>query len=108
MILSSVTLVAGLVLGAVGPWLQKMAKKMPPGDMALVLQLASLAVPLIERQFPALRGAQKLGKAVDVLNGWLRSRGIRITAQELEAAVEKAWAGFEASGEAASYKKKTA
>jgi len=107
-ILSTITLGTGLMLGLVGPWLRKLTKNIPPRDISLVLQLASVAVPLIERQFPALGGGKKLAKAVEMLSAWLVSRGIHLTTQELEGAVEKAWAEFEASGQAASYKKKRA
>jgi len=65
---------------------------------ALLASLAAAAVPHIERQFPGLPGVQQFYRAVDQVVEWLGERKIRVTTQEIEAEIQRAYASAKASG----------
>ena len=102
-ILSLVTALTGLLLGIVAPWWKQLLARLPQRDVAIVRDLAAIVVPLVERQFPQLAGTEKLVRATRLVNMWLASRRLKLTASEIEAAIEKAWVEFEASGQAKAY-----
>lgn len=103
-LLSGITIVAGLILGALQPWVRKIEKKIPDQELSVLMKLAEIVVPLVEREFPALKGAEKLAEAIDMVQGWLSERGIHLKGKEVEGSIERAWSQFEAGGQAAAYK----
>lgn len=103
-ILSGVTLILGYLLRHyLGPELKKIEAAIPASDLSILKELAAIVVPLVQRQFGALSGAERMTHAISLVTGWLSARGISITASEVEAAIEKAWADFTASGQSKSY-----
>lgn|GEM_PF-5057644 len=110
-ILSLITALTGLLLGLVTPLWKQLLARLPQRDLTIVRDLATLVVPLVEREFPQLVGAEKLARATRLVNTWLSRRGLRLTASEIEAAIEKSWLEFETSGQSKAYasrKKKSA
>ena len=60
--------------------------------------LASSAVPFIERAYGELGGAAKMAKAVAFVNAELTRLHIPLSAADIEAAIERAYAEAKASG----------
>jgi NhaP-type Na+/H+ or K+/H+ antiporter len=102
--LAAASIAAGFALGWLGPWLTRLERRLPPADVELLRELAAFAVPLIERRFPELAGAEKLAQAVRLVTDAVRRRGLSAAAEEVEAAVERAWAEAEASGRLTVYR----
>lgn len=108
-ILSGITLLVGFLLRHyLAPLFKKIEAQIPAADLAVLKELASFVVPLVERSLPLATGAAKMAKAVELVVGWLNARGINITLTEIEAAIEKAYADFVASGQQKVYANKTA
>ncbi|MHB1937051.1 MAG: phage holin, LLH family [Acidobacteriaceae bacterium] len=99
-ILSGITLVVGFLLRHFfGPELKKIEAAIPAADLSILKELAAIVVPLVERSLPLATGAEKMARAIDLVLGWLKARGINITITEIEAAIEKAYADFVTSGQ---------
>lgn len=70
--------------------------------------MAAAVVPFVERMFPQLAGADKMSKAVEIVDHWLTQKGIPLSAQDIESAIEKAWAEAKTSGLLSPYVKPAA
>lgn len=100
LLLDLVYVVSLAAIGAAASWFRA---NTTAAQRALLGALAAIAVPFVEREFPTLSGAMKAAKAVSLVLEWLRRRGIAMTLQEIEAAVEAAYAEAEKSGILAVY-----
>lgn len=72
---------------------------------AILTTLAEAAIPFIERAFPALDGPAKMQEAIAWVNNELTKLGIPLSAADIEAALEKAYADAKAKGILAVYAK---
>lgn len=104
--LAAASALAGFALGWFGPWFRRVEGRLPPADVTLLKELATLAVPLVERRFPELAGAEKLAQAVRLVAAAIRRRGLAAALEEVEAAVEEAWSQYESSGRLAVYRRR--
>jgi hypothetical protein len=100
LLLDLVYVVSLVAIGAAASWFRAHTTAV---QRALLGELAAAAVPFVEREFRTLSGAMKAAKAVSIVLVWLRKRGIAITLQEVEAAVEAAYAQAEKNGILAVY-----
>lgn len=67
-------------------------------ERATLASLADAAVPWVEKAFPTLPGVQQFSAAVAQAQKWLAARGISITASEVEAEVQRAYAQAKVNG----------
>lgn len=67
-------------------------------ERATLSALADAVVPWVEKAFPTLPGAQQFTAAVAQAQKWLAARGIAITASEVEAEVQRAYAQAKVNG----------
>lgn len=68
----------------------KEAEKIKAEAQALAV-LARKAVPLVARLLPNADGATKMSKAIALVNSWVEGK-LHVSVQEIEAALEDAWA----------------
>jgi len=67
-------------------------------ERAVIAELATVAISLIEQEFPTLDGPAKLQAAIKFVDDQLTRLHIPISAEEVEAAIERAYAEAKAAG----------
>lgn len=67
-------------------------------ERTMLSDMASTVVPYVERVFADLAGSEQMKTAVSMVDAWLKTRDVPITAEEIEAAIEKAYADAKRTG----------
>ncbi|MHB1870872.1 MAG: hypothetical protein ACYCT1_08460 [Steroidobacteraceae bacterium] len=65
---------------------------------AILAGLADAVVPWLEKEYPALPGADQFNQGVSTVLTWLRARGITIHRTEVAAEIQRAYAQAKANG----------
>ncbi len=86
-----------LVTGHALPWLRT---RVGVERLELLTLVAQEAYALVEARAPQLTaaGRDKLTEATGFADSWLRERGIRVSAAQIQAAIEQAWRELDPKG----------
>jgi hydroxypyruvate isomerase len=91
LLLTTFATVVTAIVGAVAIQFRKrILHELSATDLAMLRQIATLAVQYVEQKFKEAEGQTKLAEAIRVANTMIASYGINVTVEQLAAIVEAA------------------